>query len=200
MDTPPEERFKTNLLSLFDIINDMFKEGVDNGVIQNSINILPLVKLHIKKKNSEELINDFIHKTEEFWEIIKRKNDGYIKEKMLDIFNDVKEKGVGEVKTTITEKNNTGTSDIVNSLSGDRFTIFKDLLSKSYTFEGKEYYILDEERKEEIWSFMHSFVKISLCHFHQTRKMIDGKYSVDFFNNINVKELASDWKVKKLMF
>jgi len=47
---------------------------------------------------------------------------------------------------------------------------------------------------------MHSFVKISLCHIHQTRKMIDGKYSVDFFNNINVKELASDWKVKKLMF
>lgn len=195
MDTPPEERFKANLLALFDIINSMFKEGIDNGVIKNTINILPLVKLHIKKKNSEELIDDFITKTSDFWEIIKKKDDQYIKEKLLDIFNDVKEKGVAEVKNNIKEKNN-----IVNSLTGDHFVIFKDLLSKSYIYEDKEYYILDDDRKEEIWSFMHSFVKISLCHIHQTRKMIDGKYSVVFFNDINVKELAKEWKVKKLSF
>ena len=50
---------------------------------------------------------------------------------------------------------------------------------------------------------MHSFVRISLCYIHQTRKMVDGKYTVPFFNEgedeIKVSDLAVEWNVKSII-
>lgn len=201
MTTPPEERFKANLLTLFGIIDDMFSEGVSNGVIQTSINILPLIKLYIKKTDSDHMIKRFIKRTHKYWDVIRRKDDQYIREKLLDLFNNVQEKGVDSVKND--EELGGGASKIASSLSGEHFVVFKDLLSKSYTFEGEEFYILDSERKEDIWKIMHSFVRISLCYIHQTRKMVDGKYTVPFFNEgedeIKVHDLAVEWNVKSII-
>jgi len=202
MDVPPEERFKKNLLTLFSIVDDMFCEGVSNGVIKNSINILPLIKLFIKKTSSDHMIKRFILRTHKYWDIIKRKDDNYIREKMLDIFNNVQENGMESVGRDEEFKGESG-SKLANAISGEHFTVFKDLLSKTYQYENEEFYILDDERKEDIWKIMHSFVRISLCYIHQTRKMVDGKYTVPFFNEgeneIHVSELAKEWNVKSIL-
>jgi len=197
MELPPEERFKRNLLSLFEIIEEMFIEGTNNNVINQSINILPLIKLYIKKTSSDHMIKRFITRTHDIWDVIKRKDDTYIKEKMLDIFNNIQEKGVDSVKND-EEFSGNKISQIAGALSGDHFVVFKDLLCKSYQFEGKEYYILDQERKNDIWKIMHSFVKISICYIHQIRKKVDGHYTVPFLNEIDISDLASEWKIKSI--
>ena len=199
MDLAPEDRFKSNLLTLFDIINEMFEEGISNGVIKQSINILPLIKLYIKRTSSDHMIKRFIKRTHKFWDVIKRKDDTYIKEKLLDIFNDVQENGVDSVKKDEELK---GDNKLINSLSGDHFVVFKDLLSGSYDYEGEEIFVFDDERRDDIWKIMHSFVRISLCYVHKVRKEIDGKYSVPFFNEgedeLHVKDLAKEWGVKSI--
>lgn len=195
MDLSPEDRFKSNLLTLFDIINEMFEEGLANGVIKQSINILPLIKLFIKKTSSDHMIKRFIKRTNEYWDIIKKKDDEYIKEKLLGIFNDVQENGVDAVKK---DEELQGDNKLINSLSGDHFVVFKDLLSKSYQYDGEEIYVFDDERREDIWKIMHSFVRISLCYIHKVRKEIDGHYTVPFHNELHVKDLAKEWGVKSI--
>jgi len=197
MDLAPEDRFKSNLLALFDIVEEMFNEGVDNNVIEKSINILPLIKLFIKKTSGEHMVKRFINRTNEYWDIIKRKDDEYIKTRLLDIFNNVQEKGMDAVKEDEDLKEDQD-NKLVNSLSKDHFVVFKDLLSGSYTYEGDTYTILDNDRKEDIWRIMHSFVKISLCYIHNGRKWVGDKYTVPFFDTIKVKELASEWGVKSI--
>lgn len=200
MDQTPEESFKNNLLALFDEINDMFSEGVSNNVIKNSINILPLVKLYIKKTDSEHMIKRFIKRTHKFWDIIKNKDDKYIKEQLLNIFNDVQEKGIDSVKEDEEFKNDGKASNIINSLSGDHFVVFKDLLSKSYDYEGEEIFIMDDERKEYIWKIVHSFVRQSLIYIHQTRRYVEGKgYTIPFLEEILVKDLAKEWNIKSII-
>lgn len=199
MDLSPEERFKSNLLALFDIVSEMFNEGVDNNVIKSGINILPLIKLFIKKTPSEYMIKRFIKRTNKYWDIIKKKDDDYIKTRLLDIFNNVQEKGLDAVKEDEDFKEDIEEDNkLVNSLSKDHFVVFKDLLSGSYTYEGDNYTILDSDRKEDIWRIMHSFVKISLCYIHNGRKWVGDKYTVPFFDTIKVKELASEWGVKSI--
>ena len=195
MDLAPEERFKSNLLALFEIIDEMFKEGLDNNVIKNNINILPLIKLFIKKTPGEHMVKRFITRTNKYWEIIKNKDDDYIKNSLLDIFNNVQDKGMGAVKE---DEDMKGDNKLVNSLSKDHFVVFKDLLSGSYTYEGDQYDILDSDRKEDIWRIMHSFVKISLCYIHNGRKWVGDKYTVPFYDTIKVKELAGEWGVKSI--
>lgn len=200
MDRPPEESFKNNLLVLFSEINDMFDEGVSNNVIKNSINILPLIKLYIKKTDAEHMIKRFIKRTHKYWDVIKRKDDDYIKEQLLNVFNDVQEKGVDAVKKD-SEFQGEKASKIVNALSGDHFVVFKDLLSKSYQYEGEEIFIMDDERKDYIWNLIHSFVRHSLIYIHKTRKPIEGGkgYAVPFCDEIHVKELAKEWNVKSIL-
>ena len=199
MDLAPEDRFRSNLLTLFDIINEMFEEGIANGVIKQSINILPLIKLFIKRTDSDHMIKRFIRRTHKYWDIIKRKDDDYIKEKLLGIFNDVQENGVDAVKKDEELK---GDSKLINSLSGDHFVVFKDLLSKSYEYEGEEIFVFDEERRDDIWKIMHSFVRISLCYVHFVRKWDGEKYLLPFFNEgedeLHVRKLAKEWGVKSI--
>ena len=200
MEQSPEESFKNNLLVLFDEVNDMFSEGVSNGVINNSINILPLIKLYIKKTDADHMIKRFIKRTHKYWDVIKRKDDNYIKEQLLDVFNNVQEKGVESIK-----ENEDKSNKIINALSGDHFVVFKDLLSKSYQYDGEEIFIMDDERKEYVWKIMHSFVRHSLLYIHKTRKPIEGGkgYAIPFFNEgedeIHVKELAKEWNVKSIL-
>ena len=80
--------------------------------------------------------------------------------------------------------------------------VFKDLLSKSYEYEGEEIFVFDEERRDDIWKIMHSFVRISLCYVHFVRKWDGEKYLLPFFNEgedeLHVRKLAKEWGVKSI--
>lgn len=193
----PEERFKRNLLTLFDIVNDMFEEGIDNKVINNNINILPLIKLFIKKTPGDYMMKRFIRRTHDHWHKIKSEDEEYFKDIGLKLFQIIQDKGMDSFKKE--EEEEGGSSGLMNSLSGDHFAVFKNLISGTYLYEGEEIEIFDEERRSDIWQIMHSFVKISICYIHESRKKIDGKYTVEFFPEISVKEKAEEWGVKTVL-
>jgi hypothetical protein len=189
----PPERFKINLLTLFDIINDMFEEGIENGVIDNQINLLSVMKIVIRKASSDYMLRRFIKRTNEHWDKILDEDIDYFKNKGLELFNMVQDKGVDAFKG---EEELNGDNKLVNSLSGDHVNNFKRLLEATYVYEGEEIDIFDDDRRSDVWKIMQSFVRISLCYIHETRKPVEGKYTVEFFPEIKVKTCAEKWGVK----
>ena len=191
----PCERFKLNLLTLFDIVNDMYEEGQENGVIESKFNILGLMKLFIKKTPSDYMLKRFIKRTHEHWDKIYDKDEDYFKDMGLQLFSMMQDKGVDAFKS---EEEIQGDNKLMSSLSGDHVSTFKNLLSATYDYEGEEIDIFDDERKEDVWKIMHSFVKISLAYIHESRKPVGDKYSVEFFPEIKVKSSAEKWGVRGL--
>jgi hypothetical protein len=191
----PCERFKLNLLTLFDIVNDMYEEGQENGVIESKFNILGLMKLFIKKTPSDYMLKRFITRTYKHWDKIYDKDEDYFKDMGLQLFSMMQDKGVDAFKS---EEEIQGDNKLMSSLSGDHVATFKNLLSATYDYEGEEIDIFDDERKGDVWKIMHSFVKISLAYIHESRNKVDGKYTVEFFPEIKVKSSAEKWGVRGL--
>ena len=187
------ERFKLNLLTLFDIVNDMYEEGQDNGIIETRFNLLGLLKIVIKRTSGEYMLKRFIKRTHEHWDKIYEKDEDYFRNIGLELFSMMQEKGVDAFKG---EEELSGDNSLVSSLSGDHIEKFKDLLSAKYVYDGEEIEIFDEERRSDVWKIMHSFVKIGLCYIHESRKQVDGKYTVEFFPEIKVRANADKWGVK----
>jgi hypothetical protein len=189
------ERFKTNLLTLFDIINDMYEEGQENGIIETKFNMLGLLKLFIKKTPGEYMLKRFIKRTHTHWLKIYDKDSDYFKDMGLQLFSMMEDKGTDAFKG---EEEFSGGNQLINSLSGDHVATFKNLLSATYDYEGEEVEIFDQERQSDVWKIMHSFVKISITYIHESRNKVDGKYTVEFFPEIKVKSSAEKWGVRGL--
>lgn len=195
----PSERFKQNLLVLFDIINEMYTEGQENGVIESKFNILSLVKIYIKRTSGDYMLKRFIKRTNEYWDKIHKKDLEYFKEMGLQLFSIVEDKGVDAFKD---EEEMKESNQLISSLSGEHIKTFKLLLSSTYHIDGEEYEIFDNETQGDVWNIMHSFVKISLAYIHESREPYEVdengkfKYKVSFFPAIKVKTEASNWGVK----
>ena len=187
------DKFKSNLLILIDIISEMFEEGYENKVIATDFKLLPLLKIVISKASSEYMLKNFIRKTHDYWDKIQEKDINFFKNLGLELFNLVKDKGVEEYTK--------GSDDgFLNKISGNHVDLFKELIEGEYELDGEKVSILDDERREDIWKILHSFVKISVVFIHQERKYHDGKYTVEFFPNISVKENIQKWEIKSIKF
>ena len=188
----PEERFKRNFITLVDICNDMVEEGETQGISSVSSTIINIAKIFISKLEPEFLIERFVRKTYEHWDKIYEKDLDYFADLGLNLFNMTEQKGVdgmleGEEK------------GMFGAISMDHISGFKKLLSATYNEGGSEVKIFDDERVEDVWKIMHSFVKQSISYIHERRTMVDGQYTKDYFSNVNVKENAEKWKVKNLV-
>ena len=191
----PDDRFKSNLITLLDIINDMFEEGMEHKIVSNNLNVFPLVKFFIKKTPGEYMIKRFIKRTHPHWEKIRDRDLDYFREIGLQLFNTIQDKGLETFKG---EEELSSNNKLVSSLSTDHFKDFKKLLEASYQYEGETIDVFDKERENDVWMIMESFVKISLCYIHECRKEVEGKYTVEYFPQIPVKEKARDWGVKSI--
>ena len=195
--TTPSNRFKKNLLTLFTIVEDMYEEGINNGVVEEEkINIiLPAIKIYISTKNSDTMINRWIKKTYEHWHKIKEKDIGYFQDIGLRIFNIIQDKGLDRLKEEDEDYQGDG---FMKQVSDGQVSGFKKLLQGEYEYDGDKYKIFNEETESLIWEIMHSFVKISICYIHETRRIIEGEPTVDCFMNIDVQEMATEWGVRSI--
>lgn len=189
------ERFKSNMLTLFDIVYEMFEDAQEHNIVSTKLGILKILKVCIKSCSGEKMIKNFIKRSHPFWDKIRNKDIEYFKNMGLDLFNDFEQKGLDSVKNDEEFQDSAG---FMKNLSGDHINSFKKILESSYDYEGETYDIFDEERKNDVWQIMHSFVKISLLYIHESRKQVDGKYTVEFFPEIKVKQNALDWGVKTI--
>ena len=187
--TKPSERFKQNMLILLDIIFDMFQEGSKNKIVSSDAKILTVLKILIESTSSDYMINNFIRKTHDYWGRIKERDIEYFKENGLEFFTTVKENGMDSITG---DKSNS----FLKNLKSRHLDNFKLLLESSYQENGETIEIFDEERKEDIWKILESFVKISISHIHQERSYVSGKYTQEYFPEINVKESIISWDIK----
>ena len=187
------EKFRTNLMILIDIVSEMFEEGYENKVIKTDFKLMPILKIVIKKVPGERLLKNFIKKSNCYWDQILEKDTDYFKNLGLELFGMVKDKGIEEY----TKDTDDG---FLNKISGNHVDLFKELMEGEYEQDGEKVPILDDERREDIWKILHSFVRISVVYIHQERKFQDGKYQVEFFPEIKVKENVFKWKIKSIKF
>ena len=88
-------------------------------------------------------------------------------------------------------------SGLISKLSANHIETIKTLFTVSYEEDGEKKRIFDDDRKKNFWELLKGFVRIALCHIHETRKMNDeGKYTVEFCKDIPVKDTCAKWKVK----
>lgn len=193
-DISPSERFKKNLLTLFQVVEDMYDEGINNEVIKedNTKILLPAVKLYISTKKSEIMIERWIQKTHEHWDKIKEKDIEYFQDIGLKIFNIIQDKGLDKVKANADEED----VEITNQISEEQVNGFKKLLEGEYEYEGDKYKIFNEEVQQLIWNIMESFVKISIRYIYETRRIIKGEGTVDCFIDLPLNELSDKWNLK----
>lgn len=188
----PVDRFKKNMLTLLDIISDMFEEASDNNLVETDTKLLTILKVIISSTNGEYMLKNFIKRSNPYWDKIKDRDIDYFKNFGLDLFTSVKHNGLNSFKE--------GDNDFVNNLKDSHVDNFKKMLEATYTSGGEEIEIFDQERKEDIWKIMGSFVKISLSHIHEERIYTDGKYSTEYFPEINVKENVEKWEIRGIKF
>lgn len=188
------DKYKHNLISLIDIFTEMFEEGKECGMIENSYpHLFSMCKLIMSRSNGEKLIFKFITKTYEHWDKIHDKDLEYFKEFGLNLFDVYENKGIDHFKDG--EYKNTS---LVSSLSEQHVEDFKQIMSSGVDIDGEIKTILNEERLDEIWTIFHSFVKLSIIHIHEKRKKIDGKYTIEYFPNISVAKNSEKWSIKKI--
>jgi hypothetical protein len=187
------EKFRSNLIILIDIVSEMFEEGYENKVIKSDFKLMPILKIVIKKAPGDRMLKNFIKRSHPYWDQILNKDIDYFKNLGLELFGMVKDKGLEEYTKDADD-------GFLSKLSGNHVDLFKELMEGEYEMDGEKVSILDDERKEDIWKILHSFVKISVVYIHQGRKFQDGKYHVEFFPEIKVKENVSKWNIKSIKY
>ena len=192
----PSDRFKKNMIILLEIISDMFEEGNENKVVNSDTKMITILKIIISSTNGDFMIKNFIRKTNQYWDRIKQKDIEYFKNFGLELFTATKEGGLEKMKEGVSEENNS----FMKNLSEKHVDSFKILLEGTYKSDGEEVDILDEERKEDIWKILFSFVRISISHIHDERKYVDGEYTQEYFPEINVQENVQTWSIKGIKF
>ena len=173
----------------------MFQEGSENDIVDTDSKLLTILKILIESSPSDYMIKNFIRKTYPYWEKIKGRDIEYFKENGLEFFTTVKEKGVENIAGEESKNNS-----FIKNLKTSHIDNFKKLLEGTYTQNGEEIDILDSERKEDIWKILGSFVKISISHIHSERIYVDGKYTQEYFPEINVQENVQTWSIKGIKF
>lgn len=192
----PSERFKQNTIILFDIIIEMFEEGSENNVIDNDIRIISVLKIFLESCSGERMINNFIKKTNKHWEKIKDRDIEYFKNHGLSLFTSIKEDGLDTAVDQKLKKENT----FFKNLKFADIDCFKKLLESTYSKNGKEFEILSQERKDDIWKILSSFVKISVVHIHQERNYVNGEYSQEYYPEISIKDNVKKWGIRSIKF
>lgn len=199
----PSERFKTNLLIFVGFFKDMFQEAKEENLIQERISVLPIIEIIIKRTDSDEIVKWFIEKTYKYWDKIYDKDEDYVEEISTKLFQMVQDGKLDDIKKS-DDFNFKGADEVMGSLSKGHIDNFKTVMTESYKDgeTGEMVKVFDDERKEELWQYLQSFVKISINHIHHTRQMgEDGKYKTKFFPTINgekvsVKKLTAKWGIK----
>jgi translation initiation factor 2 beta subunit (eIF-2beta)/eIF-5 len=192
----PSERFKNNLLVFLEFFEEMFDEAKEENIIVERFSLFIPAKVIISKTKGVSIVDVFIKRTNQFWDNIHDQDDEKIEEICTNLFQMVQNGNLEDMKQ---DEDLKGVGGIIGSLSKGHVENFKKVLTGKYQDDGETISIFDEERRENLWQYLKSFVKISLCHIHETRKMGgDGKYKVKFFPDINVKSLAQKWNVKTI--
>lgn len=187
------ERFKNNFMALVEICEELVQDGHEHGTTTLTPVMFSIIRIMISKFSGEYLMERFITKTHNHWGRIKGRDFEYFK-------------GIGSMLMGIASKEGSIDSmvddqdTIVSGLKVDHITMFRDLLTAEYRDEdGNMVSLLDDERVADTWRIMHSFVKQSIAHIFDQRCLVGGEFTKDYFPQVNVREQAKEWNMRKFV-
>ena len=193
--TPPE-RFKQNMITFVEDVEEMLDDAMELKLVNGGglSTILIIVKGVISKADGGDVINVFIKRTFPHWDSIYDEDDEHVEGILTEIFQMVQGGKLDQIKQ---DEDLSKASSLISKISSGHVETIKTLFTAKYVEDGEEVKLFDDERKKNFWDLLKGFVKISLCHIHETRKMNDeGKYTVEYFKEIPVKDTCEKWKVK----
>ncbi len=170
----PVERFKANIDAIFDLIHELVVKANKRGCTVISPLMVNLGTIYLKSQNPDDLITSFIDQSHKYWDKIHIKDE--------EFFN----KNLGTIFSTISKTNS------------DAFLVLATAKDKS----GKP--IISDDDREGIWTYIRSFVKISIHYIHEKRipdvMKKEGKlmavYRQNFKPDIKLDEHRQKWEIK----
>ena len=170
----PVERFRANMDAMFELIHELVVKANKKGCMDITPLMVSLGTIYVKSLNSDKLIISFIDQSHQYWNRIHVKDE--------EFFN----KNLGAIFSGISKTNS------------DAFLILATAKDKS----GK--LIISDDDREGIWTYIRSFVKISIHYIHEKRMpdviKREGKstaaYRRNFKPDIKLDEHRRKWEVK----
>lgn len=186
---PPEERFYINTIKMTDLIRSIVVKANNVGYTDVTPFVVDLASKYLQNNyDKRSLIEGFILQSHPpnprdnsldhtLWDKILKKDEEFFREKAFDIFK---------------------------NLPSDAVDAFKKLSTYQDPKTKKD--IISKEEKEEIISYFHAFVKISIKYIHAMRQPYietspnnERKYhykNSNFMKGINVLAHAKAWNVQ----
>ena len=181
MSVSDEDRFRTTVLELTDLIHELTTICWDEGVETMNPSLIILGKSYLAGLNKTDLITAFINNSygspdNNYWDEIRDRNEEFFINHSDSVFSNVPV-GKGNMtafKTLFTAKDENGEN------------------------------IINGEDRDAIWDMFFSLVKICIKYIHRVRECIiveiDGKwkkrYQKNFFPKIKVLKEAKKWDIE----
>lgn len=182
MSSPPEEdRFRTTVLELTDLIHELSSICWEEGIKSMNPSLIVLAKGYISGLDKIDLITAFINNSygpqnNNYWDEIRERNETFFIEHSDSVFANVP---VGK----------------------GNMTAFKTLFT-AVDEDGKN--IIIQEDRDAIWDMFYSLVKICIKYIHRVRECVvleigdkwKRRYKKNLFPRIKVISEAKKWDVE----
>ena len=173
---PEEERFKTNVLDLTELIRELAATCWDAGVKDVNPSLVKIAGGFLSGYDGNDLVDVFIKYSHMHWHKIKDRKENFFMENANDIFKQlpIDTNNINAFKMFFTAKNQNGS------------------------------FIIIPEDREAIWEIFDSLVKICIKYIHRVRGITyvptdDGlvpKYKKKLYPYVDISKLAKEWNVK----
>ena len=147
--------------------------GTMKEFLPNNVNplIMSMVLSVVRNASSDLMMDKFIERSKCYWDAIYNKEEKTLLDSILILFKDLPEDQVKSMSNLFTAKDANGLS------------------------------VITQEKKDVIWNYVWSFIKISIKHIHITRqpKINDRgvrSYTVEYFKEISIRINAEKWKIQ----
>lgn len=169
----PAERFHENMGDLCDFIYDLVDRTYKAGYREIDPQMITMASNVLSSyEDKKTIIEKFIKGSHGYWNNLLEKDETFMIKNAMVLFSFLPNKYVQMFQNIFTVKDPQGN------------------------------FIVDEIDRLTIWTFIHSFVKISICHIHECQEpYVDGtqfKYRKKFeaTNDLNFMHHVRSWKIQ----
>lgn len=173
---PEEERFRTNILDLSNLVHELATICWDQGIKDINPQLIALAEGYLSTYDPIKLIDIFIKHSYTHWSKIKDRDENFFINNAHVIFQHlpVDSSNINAFKVFFTEVNSDGS------------------------------YVIEQEDRDAIWNMFDSLVKICVKYIHKVRgvklvkteKGLRPTYISKKYPNIKVREQAKLWEIK----
>ncbi len=184
-----QQRFHSNYLEFCDLAEYLVSTAEQHklGCLVTPF-MVKIGKEVIRNSNPDELLEKFIAKSYPYWSQMKSKDENFFRQNGATIIGS-------------------------SALSPEQIASFNSLFDAvipagTYTDEQRKELeaegkvrttkpLIDAATREEIWSFVHASIKLSISHIHFKREPKNGKYTAAYFPEISLKESVETWGIRE---